>query len=56
MTRYDVYTADECFLTGSAAELIPVVKVDNRIIGNGKPGDLTKKLLTLFQEETIAQQ
>jgi branched-chain amino acid aminotransferase len=52
MTRHDVFTADECFLTGSAAELIPVVKLDSRIIGNGKPGNITKKLLTLFQEET----
>ncbi|MDR2171869.1 MAG: branched-chain-amino-acid transaminase [Planctomycetaceae bacterium] len=52
MTRHDVFTADECFLTGSAAELIPVVKLDNRIIGKGKPGEITKKLLKLFQEET----
>lgn len=51
MTRHDVFTADECFLTGSAAELIPVVKLDSRIIGSGKPGNITKKLLTLFQEE-----
>jgi branched-chain amino acid aminotransferase len=51
MTRHDVFTADECFLTGSAAELIPVVKLDSRIIGNGKPGNITKKLLTLFQDE-----
>ena len=38
LTRHDVYVADECFLTGSGAELIPVVKVDDRVIGNGKPG------------------
>ena len=38
MTRHEVFTADECFLTGSAAEIIPVVKVDNRTIGDGEPG------------------
>jgi branched-chain amino acid aminotransferase len=53
MTRHDIFTAEECFLTGSAAELIPVVKLDSRVIGNGKPGEITKKLLTLFKEETI---
>ncbi|MDR1478223.1 MAG: branched-chain-amino-acid transaminase [Planctomycetaceae bacterium] len=52
MTRHDVFTSNECFLTGSAAELIPVVKLDSRVIGDGKPGLITKKLLALFQEET----
>ena len=52
MTRHDIYSAEECFLTGSAAELIPVIKLDGRLIGDGKPGTITKKLLTLFQEET----
>jgi branched-chain amino acid aminotransferase len=52
MTRHDIYTADECFLTGSGAELIPVIKLDGRIIGTGKPGEMTKKLLAKFQEET----
>jgi len=52
MTRYDIFAADECFLTGSAAELIPVVKLDGRPIGDGKPGIVTKKLLDRFQEET----
>ncbi|NLO97725.1 MAG: branched-chain-amino-acid transaminase [Peptococcaceae bacterium] len=46
----DVYTADECFLTGTAAELIPVTAVDSRIIGDGKPGPVFKKLLAAFQE------
>jgi branched-chain amino acid aminotransferase len=49
LTRHDVYTADECFLTGSAAEIIPVVKVDARPIGNGKPGAMTKQLREAFQ-------
>ena len=52
MTRHDIFVADECFLTGSAAELIPVVKLDGRTIGNGKPGAVTKKLLDRFHEET----
>ena len=50
-TRHDVFVADECFLTGSAAELIPVVSIDKRIIGNGKPGPITKKLLDAFHVE-----
>lgn len=48
LTKHDVYIADECFLTGSAAEVIPVVKVDNRVIGDGKPGGITKRLAELF--------
>jgi branched-chain amino acid aminotransferase len=48
LTRHDVYVADECFLTGSAAEVIPVVKVDNRTIGSGQPGAITKDLITRF--------
>ncbi len=50
LTRHDVYVADECFLTGSAAELIPVVKVDDRVIGNGTPGPITADLLKRFRE------
>lgn len=50
LTRHDVYVADECFLTGSAAEVIPVVKVDNRTIGAGLPGPVTKELKTRFHE------
>lgn len=52
MTRYDVFTADECFLTGTAAELIPVVTLDCRSIGNGQPGPVTKRLMTRFHELT----
>lgn len=50
MTRHDVYTADECFLTGTAAEVIPVVKCDGHPIGNGKPGAMTALLRDRFQE------
>lgn len=49
LTRYDIYTSDECFLTGTAAEIVPVVRVDNRIIGDGKPGKITLKIRREFQ-------
>ncbi len=48
LTKHDVYIADECFLTGSAAEVIPVVKVDSRPIGDGKPGKITGQLRESF--------
>lgn len=51
MTRFDIWTADEMFLTGTAAELIPVVEVDSRRIGDGKPGPSTHELLKLFQDK-----
>ena len=51
-TRFDVFDADECFLTGTAAEGIPVVKVDNRIVGNGKPGKITKLLIRKYRDIT----
>lgn len=50
LTRHDIFTADEFFLTGTAAEIIPVVKCDGRPIGNGKPGPVTKELRAHFQE------
>lgn len=49
LTRLDVYTADECFLTGTGAEVIPVVKVDARPIGSGKPGPITRQLRERYQ-------
>jgi len=52
MTRFDLYVADECFLTGTAAEIIPVVRIDSRDIGDGKPGKITRQLLEMFREET----
>ncbi len=54
MTRYDIYTADECFLTGTAAEVIPAVRLDNRLIGEGFPGPITKRMITRFHELTAA--
>ncbi|MHA2621180.1 MAG: branched-chain-amino-acid transaminase [bacterium JZ-2024 1] len=51
-TTAHIYTSDEVFLTGTGAEVIPVVRVDNRIIGDGKPGPITKELITAFRELT----
>jgi branched-chain amino acid aminotransferase len=48
LTRHDLYTADECFLTGTAAEVIPVVDIDGRMIGAGTPGPVTQQLTTAF--------
>jgi branched-chain amino acid aminotransferase len=52
LLRHDVYVADECFLTGTAAEVIPVVKCDDRVIGTGKPGPITQMLRERFHELT----
>jgi len=52
MTLYDVYNADEAFLTGTAAEVIPMVTCDGRIIGNGKPGEITNRIITAFHAIT----
>jgi branched-chain amino acid aminotransferase len=53
LTKHDVYIADECFLTGTAAEVIPVVKVDSRTIGTGKPGPMTRDLEKRFKKLTV---
>jgi len=50
LTRYDLYVADEFFLTGTAAEVIPVIEMDGRVIGNGTPGSITKLLRKKFFE------
>lgn len=55
MTRYDIWCADECFLTGSGAEVIPVVKLDGREIGNGKPGPVTKRVLDAFRQRVLVE-
>jgi branched-chain amino acid aminotransferase len=51
-TRHDLYVSDECFLTGTAAEVIPVIEVDQRLIGDGKPGPVTRRLIDLFRNLT----
>ena len=50
LTRYDLYNADECFMTGTGAEIIPVIKIDGRLIGEGKPGAATITLIQAFRE------
>ena len=52
MTRYDVYTADECFLTGTAAEVIAAIELDTRVIGDGKPGEVTRRVIERFRHLT----
>ncbi len=52
MTRYDIYTADECFLTGTAAEVIAAIKLDTRALGDGKPGAITGRIVARFRELT----
>ena len=52
LTRYDLFNADECFMTGTGAELIPVVKIDGRIIGTGKPGPITRQLVAKYKDLT----
>jgi branched-chain amino acid aminotransferase len=52
LTRYDLFNADECFLTGTGAEMVPVVKIDGRVIGDGKPGPVTQQLTTNYHALT----
>jgi branched-chain amino acid aminotransferase len=52
LTRYDLFCADECFLTGTGAEIMPVIKIDKRVIGSGKPGPITRKLVTEYHALT----
>lgn len=55
LTRHEVYNAEECFLTGTAAEVIPVVEVDGRRIGTGRPGPITLRLMDGFRRLTLAE-
>jgi len=55
ITRHEVYISDECFLTGTAAEIVPVVKVDGRNIGDTKPGKITKTIMREFKKATKIQ-
>jgi branched-chain amino acid aminotransferase len=52
LTPFDIYACDEAFLTGTAAEVIPMVSLDQRPIGDGKPGPLSRKLIELFRAHT----
>jgi branched-chain amino acid aminotransferase len=53
LTRHEIFNANECFLTGTAAEIIPVVKVDGRTIGEGTPGKMTMGLMKQFHSATM---
>jgi len=55
LTRHDLFNADECFLTGTAAEIVPVVKIDGRAIGAGVPGPSTQRLQKAFRQITKTQ-
>ena len=55
MTRYDIWVADECFLTGSGAEVIPTVKLDGRVIGTGKPGPITQRVMEAFRKRVLVE-
>jgi branched-chain amino acid aminotransferase len=52
LTRYDLFNADECFLTGTGAEVVPVVKIDGRVVGTGKPGPVTESLVAQYHALT----
>jgi branched-chain amino acid aminotransferase len=52
LTRYDIFTADECFLTGTAAEVVPVRELDRRVISGGRPGPVTTELMRRYKELT----
>ena len=55
LTRYDIWCADECFLSGTGAEVIPVVKLDGRVIGTGKPGPVTARVLAAFRKKVLVE-
>ncbi len=55
LTRYDIWVADECFLTGSGAEVIPTVKLDGRTIGDGRPGPQTRRILEAFRRRVLVE-
>jgi branched-chain amino acid aminotransferase len=52
LSRHDLFNADECFLTGTGAEIVPIVKIDGRIIGDGKPGLVTERLVGQYHALT----
>ena len=50
MGLHDLYNSDECFLTGTGAEIVPVISIDGRVVGSGKPGRTTRELLRRYRE------
>ncbi len=55
LTRYDLFSAQECFLTGTAAEIVPVATIDGRPVGVGEPGAVTLKLMDAFRKLTCSE-
>ncbi len=55
MTRYDIWCADECFLTGTGAEIVPVSKLDGRLIGDGRPGTITRDIMKAFRRRVLVE-
>lgn len=55
LTRYDVWCADECFVTGTGAEIVPVAKLDGREIGDGRPGPVTRRVAEFFRKRTLVE-
>jgi len=55
MTRYDIWCADECFLTGTGAEIVPVSKLDGRLIGDGRPGTITREIMKAFRRRVLVE-
>ncbi|MFP4687034.1 MAG: aminotransferase class IV, partial [bacterium] len=55
LNRYDLYVADECFVTGTAAEVLPVIEIDGRAISGGKPGPAAEKLIAAFRRRAVSQ-
>lgn len=55
LTRYDLWVADECFLTGTAAEIIAVTEIDGRVVGSGRPGEVTKRFTERFRSKTAVE-
>ena len=51
LTRQDLYIADECFLTGTGAEVVPVTKIDNRPIKDSRPGPITQQIMQAFNKK-----
>jgi branched-chain amino acid aminotransferase len=55
LVRTDAYLADEAFFTGTAAEIVPIVEVDDRAVGTGRPGPVTRHLTEIFHAATAGR-
>jgi branched-chain amino acid aminotransferase len=55
LLRSDLYTAEEAFLTGTAAEVVPIISVDDRVLGDGRPGSITRRIQEVYQAAVRGQ-